>query len=359
MLGLDRYLAHSHAILGVAVFILALVLPLVPARAQTPTTAATGHFTGPDRTQRLIAGAKKEGSLTLYSSAQTQVMTAVGQAFEKKYGVKVDLWRGSSEQILQRAQTEARAGRLVADVMETAGPNIEGANRAGLLQDIVTPMTAELMPEAYVRGRPWIVSRLSVFVIAYNTNRVQKADVPATYEGLLDPKWKGRLGIEADDNNWLMTATAALGEERGLKLMRDIVAKNGISVWKGHSLMANLVVSGEVPVALTAYVDEVDALKKSGAPIDYVFAAPTVAMPTAVGVFKRAPHPHAAVLFADFLLSEEGQTILAANSIVPTNLKVQRLPENVNLVFMDVGKYIDESAKWARLYREIFVANPR
>src|SRR5262245_39537033 len=222
-------------------------------------------------------------------------MTAVGQAFEKKYSVKVDLWRGSSEQILQRAMTEARARRPVADVMETAGPNIEGANRAGLLQDIVTPVTAELMPEAYVPGRPWIVSRLSVFVVAYNTNRVRKAEIPATYEGLLDPKWKGRLGIEADDNNWLMTATTALGEERGLKLLRDIVARNGISVWKGHSLMANLVVSGEVPVALTAYVDEIDTLKKSGAPIDYAFAAPTVAMPTAVGMEIGKAHGRTAV----------------------------------------------------------------
>jgi iron(III) transport system substrate-binding protein len=339
--------------------LLLVFLTLSAALAQPLTTAETGHFTGPDRTQRLIAGAKREGSLTLYSSAQTAVMTALGRAFEKKYGVKVNLWRGSSEQILQRAQTEARAGRLVADVMETAGPNIEGADRAGLLQDIVTPVTAELMPEAYVPGRPWIVSRLSVFVIAYNTNRVRKADIPLSYDGLLDPKWKGRLGIEADDNNWLMTATTALGEERGLKLLRDIVAANGISVWKGHSLMANLVVSGEVPVALTAYVDEIDALKKAGAPIDYAFAAPTVAMPTAVAVFKRAPHPHAAVLFADFLLSEEGQRILAANSMVPTNTKVQRLPENVKLVFMDVGKYLDESAKWVRLYREIFIAQPR
>ena len=183
-------------------------------------------------------------------------------------------------------QAEARAGRLVADVMETAGPSMEAVNRQLLLQDITTPVTAELMPEAFAPGRPWIVSRLSVFTIAYNTNRVRKADIPASYEGLLDPKWKGRLGIEADDNNWLMTATTALGEERGLKLLRDIVAKNGISVWKGHSLMANLVVSGEVPVALTAYVDEIETLKKTGAPIDYTFASPTVAMPTALGVFN-------------------------------------------------------------------------
>jgi iron(III) transport system substrate-binding protein len=114
-----------------------------------------------------------------------------------------------------------------------------------------------------------------------------------------------------------------------------------------------------VPVALTAYLDEVDTLKKTGAPIDYAFAVPTIAMPTAIGVFRRAPHPHAAVLFADFLLSEEGQKILASRGMVPTNLKVQRLPMDVNLVFMDVGAYLDENAKWTRLYREIFITRPR
>ncbi len=334
-------------------------LALSTVQAQSLSTAETGTFAGADRTQRLIAGAKREGTLTLYSSAQIAVMTAVGKAFEAKYGVKAELWRGASEQIFQRVQAEARAGRLVADVMETAGPSMEAANRVGLLQNIITPVASELMPEAYRAGRPWIVSRLSVFTVAYNTNLVRKADIPPSYEGFLEPKWKGKLGIEADDNNWLMTATGALGEDRGLKLMRDIATRNGISVRKGHSLMATLVVSGEVPVALTAYVDEIDALKKTGAPIDHAFAAPTVAMPTAVGVFKRAPHPHAAVLFADFILSEEGQKILAANGMVTTNLKVQRLPNDVKLVFMDVGKYLDETAKWTRLYREIFFTQPR
>jgi len=339
--------------------VLVALLTFSTSHAQILTTADTGYFSGPDRTQRLIAGAKKEGSLTLYSSAQVAVMTAVGNAFEKKYGVKVNLWRGASEQVFQRVQTEARAGRLVADLMETAGPSMEAADRARLLQDIVTPVTDELMPETRVAGRPWIASRLSVFTIAYNTNLVRRADIPASYDGFLDPKWKGKLGIEADDNNWLMTVSTALGEERATKLLRDIVTRNGISVHKGHSLMATLVVSGEVPVALTAYVDELDALKKTGAPIDYSFAAPTVAMPTGVGVFKRAPHPHAAVLFADYLLSEEGQRILAANGMVTTNLKVQRLPPDVKLVFMDVGKYLDESAQWARLYREIFLTQAR
>jgi len=354
-LGLGRGRALRAAVIGMTF----LALVVAPALAQGVTTAETGHFTGADRTARLVAGAKKEGTLTLYSSAQVEVMTAVGNAFEKKYGVKVSLWRGASEQIFQRVQTEARAGRTFADVMETAGPNIEAANREKLLQDIVTPAAAELMPQAVSPQRPWIVSRLTVFVIAYNTNLIKRADAPKRYEDLLDAKWKGRLGIESDDNNWLMTATGTLGEERSIKLMRDIVAKNGISVRKGHALLANLVASGEVPVAITAYLDEIDALKKAGAPVDYVFAPPTVVMPTAVAAFKRAPHPYAAILFVDFLLSEEGQKILAANSVVPTNLKVQRLPADINLVFMDVGKYLDDNAKWTRLYRDIFVTRAR
>src|SRR5882724_5454622 len=161
------------------------------AYAQVPIDPA--HLSGPDRTQRLIAGAKKEGALTLYSSAPIEVMSDVTNAFTKQYGVKVDLWRGGSEEILQRVVTESRGGRAAADVMETAGPDIEAANREKLLQTVETPVTAQLMPEAVAANRPWIVSRLTVFTIAYNTNAVRKADAPKTYQDLLDPKWKGKL----------------------------------------------------------------------------------------------------------------------------------------------------------------------
>jgi iron(III) transport system substrate-binding protein len=272
--------------------------------------------------------------------------------------VKVDLWRGASEQIMQRVLTEARGG-ITADVMETAGPNIEAANRAKLLEAVDTPVTSELIPEAVAKDRPWIVSRLTVFTIAYNRNVVRKADAPKNYADLADPKWRGKLGIESDDENWLMTASAATGGEAGLKLFRDIVAKNGVSLRKGHALLANLVASGEVPVALDSYLDEISELKKSGAPVETVFAVPVVAMPTAVAVFKRGAHPNAAVLFTDFLLSEEGQKILAAHGVVPTNRKVQRLPAGVKLVFMDVGKYLDESAKWTKTFKDVFAARAR
>ena len=349
---------RDRSVAGRGVFIAALLFAVTQGAAQ-PAPPDPAHFSGPDRTARLIAGARKEGTLTLYSSAPVEVMTDVTNAFTKKYGVKVTLWRGGSEDILQRVVTEARGGRIAADVMETAGPDIEAATREKLLRPIETPLTAGLMPEAFAPNRPWIVSRLTVFTIAYNTNSVRKADAPKSYQDLTDPKWKGKLGIESEDGNWLMTMSDALGGEAGLTLLRDIVARNGISVRRGHALLANLLASGEVPVALDSYLDEISELKKSGAPVESVFAAPVVAMPTAVGVFGRAAHPYAAVLFVDFLLSEEGQTILADHNVVPTNTKVQRLPPGVKLVFMDVGKYLDENARWTKTFRDIFVTRGR
>src|SRR5689334_3328243 len=179
-------------------------------RAQAPNGPA--HFTGPDRTARLVAGARKEGFLNLYSSAISEHMTAVTSAFEKKYGVKVRLWRGASEDILQRTVTEARGGRFDVDVMETASPQIIAIDREKLLQPFETPAAVDLMRESIIPGAPWLPSRLIVFTGAYNTNLVKKADLPKRYEDLANPKWKGKLGIESDDNNWLMALSGALGE---------------------------------------------------------------------------------------------------------------------------------------------------
>ena len=285
-------------------------------------------------------------------------MRAVADAFEKKYGVHVDIWRGSSEDIIQRAATEARGGHYEADVFETAAPQSEAINREKLARMVDTPVAADIIKGAMVPGNPWIPSRLIVFTGAYNTNLVKKADLPKTYNDLLDPKWKGKLGIEADDNNWLMAMADAMGEDKALALFRSIVAKNGVSARKGHTLMANLVASGEVPIALTIYHHEVEPLSRAGAPIAGLDLPPIIALTAGASVAARAPHPYAAVLFLDFLLTE-GQQILAAHGNLSTNVKYQHLPKEWNLFFMDVPKYMDQSAKWTAAYRDIFIRGGR
>jgi iron(III) transport system substrate-binding protein len=309
-------------------------------------------YQGADRTERLVAGGKKEGTVSIYSSATTEDLAALTSAFEKKYGVKTTVWRASSEDIIQRAVTEARGGRFAVDVVETDDTALEALNREQLLQPVKTPHLADLVPQAIPADGSWIGDRLQIYSPAYNTDVVKKADLPKSFEDLLDPKWKGKLGIEADDYDWFATVVTSLGEQKGLELFRNIVAKNGISVRKGHTLLANLVVSGEVPLALTTYLYKVQQLKDLGAPVDWFTLPPTVARSQGVAMARKAAHPNAAVLFIDFLLSD-GQAILAKRDFFPTNIKVKPLPQGIALTVADPVKLLDEGDKWQKLFKEI------
>src|SRR5215475_2077704 len=312
-------------------------------------------YQGADRTQKLIEGAKKEGRLTIYSSAIVEDLAALTSAFEKKYGIKVQVWRASSENIIQRAATEARGNRFDVDVFETDGVAMEAIYREKLLQEVRSPLLTDLMPQAIRPHKEWIGDRVQIFTAAYNTRAVKKDDLPKTYDDLTNPKWKGKLGIEAADHDWFSAVIGSLGEEKGVKLFREIVTKNGLSARKGHTLLANLVVTGEVPLALTTYLYKVQQLKNDGAPIDYVVLPPEVARPQGTGMARKAPHPNAAVLFMDFLLSD-GQEILAKRDFIPTNVKVKPLPENMPLVFVDPAILLDQNDKWEKLYKDVISA---
>jgi len=321
--------------------------------APAPTTASLGRLTGPDRMQRLIDGAKKERTVTIYSSIPLATMTEITGAFEKKYGIKVDLWRAESTQILQRAVAEARGGRNAADVVETAAPEVEAMQRESLLQEVALPAFTDLMPGAVVPGRAWIASRLTVFVVAYNRNLIRTSDAPKTYQDLLDPKWKGKIGIEAENGNWLMAISGLEGQAKVEKLFRDIVAKNGMSFRRGHTLLVQLIASGEVPLGVNAYNEHVEQAKLRGAPVEMVFMPPTIAMPLGLAAFRNAPHPHAAILFLDFLLND-AQAMIAAQKMIPTNLKHQVLPGGIKPHIVDVPKYVNENKMWIERYRNLF-----
>jgi len=143
-----------------------------------------------------------------------------------------------------------------------------------------------------------------------------------------------------------------------LKLFRDLGAKPGFSPRVGHTLLANLIASGEIPFSLTIYSDAVEELKKAGAPIETLYLAPVIGMHNAAAVMKDAPHPYAAVLFLDFLLSD-AQEILAKRDIWPTNPKAKPLPAGVTLKFLNPAKILDEDEKWTRLHREIIGTRAR
>ena len=321
--------------------------------------AAQIQYEGADREKVLAAGAKQEGELMLYTSLVPEDLTALGAAFEKKYGVKLKTWRANSEKVLQRAVTEARAGRNDADVVETNGPQLESLYREKGLQPLRSPHIKDLMPQARTPHGHWVGTRINMFVHSYHTGLVKKEELPKTYQDLTHPRWKGRLGIEAEDEDWFAMIVKELGEEQGLRVFRDIVRVNGLSVRKGHTLLAGLVASGEIPLALTTYSHGAEKMKQKGAPVEWFAISPAIGRANGIGVTRKPPHPHAAALFVDFLLSPEGQTILQKGGYVPANLRVEDRAQKLPLKFVDPAVILDEDAKWKKLWQEIVLTAPR
>jgi iron(III) transport system substrate-binding protein len=334
-----------------------LAPPLAPVFAQTATLADLALYSGPDRTERLIAGAKREGVVSIYTSLTVDDMKVLGGAFEKKYGIKLQLWRSSSEDIVQRAVVEARGGRFEVDAIETSAVEMEQLHREKLLQEVKSPLIADLDPAALLPHREWIGDRLNLITAAYNTNLIRPAELPKSYEDLLDTKWKGKLGIDGEDSVWFGAVIAALGEERGERIFRQLVRGNGLSARRGHTLLTNLVISGEVPLALTTYQYRIEQLKKSGAPIDWTVIPPAITRFLGTGVARRAPHPHAAILFFDFMLTD-GQDILRERDFFPARANARSLPQGADLHFLDPARALDENAKWSKYFRDI-VTNAR
>jgi iron(III) transport system substrate-binding protein len=325
-----------------------LTLTLGPlARAQT--IAEVAAYQGADRTARLIEGAKKEGTFTLYSSTAPEDMNPVIDAFKKKYGVDVQFWRSSSDGVVQRSVAENRAGRCLVDAFTSVAAELEALHREKLLQAVKTPLSADLMPQAIRPHGEWIATRLNIFAAAYNTNLVKKEEVPKSYEDLKDPRWKGRLAIEAGDSDWFSAIVPKMGQEKALNLFKEIALTNGFSYRKGHTLMANLVAAGEVPLALTTYNYKPEQLKKAGAPIEPLYLEPAIALPNGAAVSRCASHPYAAVLFYDFMVGE-AQEILAKRDFVATNPKLKTVPQGLELTFVDPSALIDNYEMWNDLW---------
>jgi iron(III) transport system substrate-binding protein len=307
---------------------------------------------GADRQEKLVAGARLEGGLSLYSSLTNDDMAALLPVFDAKYGLKTRFWRGDSEGILQRAVTEAHGGRADFDAIETSGATMEALVREDLLAPLASPVFADVSPKARHPGDLWVSTRFQVQSNAYNTNAVKAADAPKDWSDLAAPKWKGKLGTETENAIWLGALAGAMGEEKALALFRAI-AVNGVTLRKGHTLLANLVASGETPVGVGLYRYRAEQLRREGAPVATLDFTPLVVHSVGVGVAKAAPHPNSAALFVDFLLTD-GARILKDRDTWPTNLKVAAEPPNA--VYIDHAKALDEQDKWNRLFKDIFGA---
>ncbi len=334
----------------------AMCAALVTSAAAQSEPDGLAGLTEPARTQKLVEGARKEGALLLYCSTPVEDMAPLIAAFEAKHGVRVKLWRGGPEDLLRRGATELRAGRHEVDVLETNISTVEALRREGLYRKVISPAQDDIAPAVLYEHREYVGTRLNIIIAGYNTKLVRKEDLPASYGELRDPKWKGRLAWEASDYDWFATVARAMGPDRAIETFRAIASTNGISVRNGHTLLSNLVAAGETPLSLNVFHYRIEQLARQGAPVAPWVIVPAVGRPNGIGVARKAPHPNAALLWYDFMLTD-GQAILRERDFTPTNQKVQKLPD-MALSIVDPTQLLDEGDKWSRLFKEIGLTKP-
>ncbi|HEX9431317.1 MAG TPA: extracellular solute-binding protein [Burkholderiales bacterium] len=324
-----------------------------------PGVVAVASYKGAERTERLVAGAKKEAELMLYSSLTQDDQLRLAGDFKSRYGVSIKFWRGSQTHILQRVLTETRGGRFEFDALETNSPQIEALAREKLLQKMNSPYVDEvLLPETVPAHGEYTPDRLNLLVYAYNTGAVKRAELPKTWEQLLDAKWKRRLGMESSNVEWFAALVDAMGEKQGLELFRRL-GDNGVAVRTGHTHSTGRVIAGEIPLVLGVFSHDVDRMKVKNAPIDWFVLPPAVVLPSAVAVSRRATHPHAAALFYDYMLTD-GQKFYTEVYRVPANKNydthVRRLVrERHPIKVVNAHEAIDDYDKWHALYKKLIV----
>ncbi len=273
-------------------------------------------------------------TLTLYTSNAAPTTQALSADFEKRHGVRVNVWRASSVKVLQRLLAEKKAGRWEFDAVSISAPELEALYREGLLQEVSSSAHRDLMEGTVPAHRGWAPQFINVFVQGYNTTAIRADELPRRWDDLVDARWKGRLGVEANASEWYCTVLGVLGERQGAELFRRIAAANGLSVRHGNSVLANMVVSGEVPLALAAYSHMIDEAKARGAPADWFALEPLVARVNGVGVSRQPPHPRAARLFYEYLLTD-AQPLMAKLHYVSPRQDLPSPLRGARLVFAE------------------------
>jgi iron(III) transport system substrate-binding protein len=279
---------------------------------------------------KLIEEAKKEGKVVVYAAYATADANAFKAAFEKKYPfIQFEYFRAGKDKLLARYLTEVKAGRFFPDVYQSSIFPIMTLQQRGLLGKYNSPERAAYADAFKDREGYWTTAYVNAMTVAYNTRLVKPDEVPKSYEDLLLPKWRGKLGMDLNKTEWYVAMLQMMGEEKGKKYM-EVLSKQGIQPRDGNTITGQLLVAGEFPLVVSQYPTSVEELKKLGAPIDWVALQPHFVYSIVIGVTAKNSHPAAGRLFVDYVISEEGQKVMRSLSRVPARKDV--LPDPPRLI---------------------------
>ncbi|MBI4527875.1 MAG: extracellular solute-binding protein [Deltaproteobacteria bacterium] len=306
---------------------------------------------------KIIEGAKKEGEIVWYTSMAVDQSKPIVDRFHTRFPfVKPVLHRSGGGALMNKVLTEARAGRYAFDVVGGRGEMILSFKEKGLIAAYKSPETKLMDPDLYDRQGFWYTYYVVPTALGYNTKQVKKEEVPKTYEGLLDPRWKGKK-ISMDNEAYLLVQglMSIWGREKTLDYMRKLAAQDPVLA-RGNTERVALTGAGEYPLVL-AYAHAIEREKFKGATIDWIALEPAVVEIDPLMVGSKAPHPNAARLFLDFLLSKEGQEMLVEFQRIPVRSDVEPKPARLFRGYQRVVERPDDYKYFAdnvKLFQEIF-----
>ncbi len=321
-----------------------------------------------ERQKVLVEGAKKEGKLTFYTTLIIdQVVRPMKEAFEKEYPfIQMDYFRGNSDRITQRVFAEYQAKRYAVDVVDGSSTTTM-IKRASLLQRFYSPHLAEYPAELKDPESYWGVSNLYFHTIGYNTRMVKPNEVPKTYEDLLHPRWKGQMiwstgrggGGPVLIGNMLQTMGESAGKAYLQKLRGQNIAKSTASARQ----VLDMVIAGEQPIVLVIFNHHAYISKSAGAPSEWQPLEPVPATISTIGIPKFAPHPHAAMLFMDFVLSKRGQKVMQLSNYLPAHPEMPALQADLKpgggrfkrVNYMNPERQFDQGNDWVDYFQKNFV----
>ena len=341
-------------------FVLGIGLGLVSDLAQAASAPDVAVYRGADRQARLEKAAKAEGEFVWYTSVNAEDIQRVVELFEKRYPfIKAKAVRLNSARIVQRYTAESQAGTFLADILDTSDSRIEFFRRKGMIQPYYTPM-AEKFDKRFVQPQGyWVANRVTMLVLGYNIRLVKAAEAPRRYEDLLDPKWKDQISLEREDSHWFMALMDHWGEEKGKAFFQRLRGQKP-KIRTGHTHLAQLIAAGEDPLSPNIHSQGMASGQRRGAPVDWLNLEPVISSSNVSALAKNAPHPHAALLFLDFILNKEGgQRVIREVNRIPTHPEVlpnpPRLREGFEFINVDPVKYNDRIDHYSKLWHEWFL----
>src|SRR5690349_20355000 len=302
-----------------------------------------------------LDAARKEGEVLWYTAMNVPDADALRKPFNERYPfIQLTVMRATGEKVRTRILTEARAGRFAWDVVSFNLLDMDALHREGLLAPYISPETATGYPPGAV-GPTSAAIYVRQYVIGYNTQLVKQA--PASCSDLLAPQWAGKLAIDESDVEWYAAMLDYWGRDKGLAYMRAL-ARQRPQQRRGHSLLTRLLVAGDFPLAVI-HAGEIEKEKQDGAPVEWVKTLdPIVTSPSQVAISAKAPHPAAARLFVDFLLSRDGQRVIASRDRVPARIDVAPGTSGSLRVHYVDAKLAPGFAEYEREFRAIFGKAP-